>query len=133
VPLAGKVVSQDSYTPHFITGATYTPAEGDTMEKWKLLPKAREKKLFERRIPISVLSLARPYGGSLPQADRSVLGAVSGGPVGDPYLGSKLVGIADKTQIAEIPTEFTDSPTQVQDDEGRILRTEHTAREDYLH
>lgn len=149
-----RVVRATEDTTYFIAGIRYTPTlsiiqkmlkigvknpdtEDEEFGKDMDAPKGKDK-LFrdiekDKRTDFTVMSAAKPYGGTYPEG--GFIGDLTGlsGTAGDSFVGSKLFGIADTTETQGIRVHRADGTIQNKDYQGNANGVIPYFAEDFLH
>jgi hypothetical protein len=150
-----KVVRDDrtNYTTHFLVSATYSPpntfadktfayllkrpdssrkpGESEIKDPQSQLPlrlfNVNDPATGEKKTPLQTMSLAKPYGGTLPTKGWSILpmGVGDYGKIGNEFKGSKLIGIADHEQLEGYEIWKKDT--------FQLATGEYLTMEDFLH
>jgi hypothetical protein len=153
-----KITKDSDYETAFATGAIYTPPDPEETRPFGLNLRdsaagtagygeklrdagGRLMSLFRKKGPgadpradfkMAVLSLAKPYGGTFPEAG-SFANEADRGTVGEEFQGARLAGLADKKAIGGVPIPLLNQAIEIPDAEGKPQQTTAIYQEDYLH
>ena len=146
-----RITRDGDYTTQFFTGIKYVPPLNIIQKMVKVAlrqPDSKDPKfgeniegdipLFskpakENRTATTVMSDAKPYGGSFPR--DAFIADITGlsGSSGDEFKGAKLFGIADKDEVGGVRVQRADSCLPEKDEFGNDLGCNPFYAEDFLH